>query len=66
MLRQNDLWKKTYGDRYIDMISPLLDGDGQIQVFTDDGFFISQDCRHLTKQGAQYYAGILDLSFLLR
>ena len=65
MLLQNDAWKKAYGDRYIDMISPLLDEYGQIQVFTDDGFFISQDCKHLTKQGAQYYARILDLSFLL-
>lgn len=66
MLLQNDARREAFGDHYIDMISPLLDKDGQIRVFTDDGFFISQDCKHLTKQGAQYYARILDLRFLSR
>lgn len=63
-LAENQAMKEKYGDHYIDMISPLLK-DGSINVFTDDGFFISQDCRHLTKQGAQYYARILDLSFCI-
>jgi len=52
-----------YGDNYIDMVTPLLDGD-IIQVFTDDSYFISQDRKHPTKFGAQYYARILDLSFI--
>lgn len=66
MILHNNALKGVYGDHYIDMISPLLDEDEQIQVFTDDHFYISQDCRHLTKQGAQYYSRILDLEFLLQ
>ena len=65
MILYNNALKGVYGDHYIDMISPLLD-DKQIQVFTDDHFYISQDCRHLTKQGAQYYSRILNLEFLLQ
>lgn len=34
--------------------------DGRMPVFSDDGRFISQDCRHLTKAGAQYYAKLMD------
>lgn len=65
MLLHNDAMKGAFGDHYIDMISPLLDSEKNIRIFTDNGCFISQDCRHLTKQGAQYYAKILDLSFLI-
>lgn len=59
----NNAFKGIYGNRYIDMITPVLDGN-KISVFTDDGYYISQDCRHLTKEGTLYYARILDLSFL--
>ena len=62
-LLHNAECKALYGDNYIDMITPLLEGD-RIQVFTDDSYFISQDGKHLTKYGAQYYARILDLSFI--
>ena len=34
--------------------------DGNIRVFTPNNKFISQDCRHLTKHGAIYYASIID------
>lgn len=64
MILHNNALRGIYGDHYIDMITPLLDGD-ELSVFTDDGYYISQDCRHLTKQGAQYYARILDLSFIV-
>ena len=52
-----------YGAHYIDMLEPVLDGNN-VRVFTDDGYFISQDCSHLTKKGAQYYARILNLQFI--
>lgn len=65
MILHNNALKGIYGDHYVDMISPLLE-DEKIQVFSDDNFYISQDCRHLTKQGAQYYSRILDLEFLLQ
>lgn len=66
MILHNNAWRGIFGDHYIDMISPLLDEHNRMCVFTDDNYYISQDCRHLTKQGAQYYARILDLSFLVK
>lgn len=65
VLNNNQILKQTYGDHYIDMIQPVQNEDGSIRVFTDDHYFISQDCRHLTKFGAQYYACIMDLSWIL-
>lgn len=63
-----------YGKHYIDYISPVIDGDGMVPVFTPSGKFISQDCRHLTQAGAQFYAemfnarigGILDAAQVRR
>lgn len=60
----NANYKREYGEKYIDMISPLLEAD-RIKVFTDDKFFISQDGKHLTKQGAQYYARVLNFDFII-
>ena len=31
-----------------------------VRVFTPDKKYISQDCRHLTKAGAKWYASVLD------
>lgn len=64
LLRNSEMIKE-YGTHYIDLISPLL-MEGKVPVFTEDGYFISQDCRHLTKQGAKYYAKILDLAYLFK
>lgn len=61
---KNRQMKEKYGDHYIDMITPVLSKDGKIRVFTDEQHFISQDCRHLSMFGAQYYAKVLDLSML--
>jgi len=61
---QNNAMRGIYGTHYIDMIGPLIEGN-DIKVFSDDNFYISQDCWHLTKYGAQYYSRILDLEFLL-
>ena len=43
----------------------VLRPDGTVPVFSDQHKFISQDCRHLTRGGAQYYAGLLDLEQLM-
>lgn len=64
VLRNNQILSEQYGDHYIDMIAAVQNTDGTVRVFTDDCYFISQDCRHLTKYGAQYYARILDLSWI--
>lgn len=64
VLANNRILSEQYGDHYIDMIGAVQNADGSVRVFTDDGHFISQDCRHLTKYGAQYYARIIDLSWI--
>lgn len=57
----NNKYKNEYKDRYINILELLQKDDGSINVFTDDGKYISQDCRHLTKNGAVYLANIIDL-----
>ena len=64
VLRNNLKLSVEYGDHYINMIEAVQNEDGSVRVFTDDQHFISQDCRHLTKYGAQYYARIMDLSWI--
>lgn len=53
---KNERQKKAYPDCYIDLIEMVRQPDGRVRVFSDDGRFISQDCRHLTKAGAEFYA----------
>lgn len=65
-LTHNSQMKHIYQDHYIDMLEVVLQGRNQVRVFTDDGRFISQDCRHLTKAGAQFYAAALDLSWIVQ
>lgn len=57
---KNERLKAIYPDIYIDMIEMVLQSDGKVRVFTDDNRFISQDCRHLTQAGAQFYANMMD------
>jgi len=57
--------KEQFGSRFIDMMAPVMQSDGRVRVFTDDNKFISQDCRHLTQAGCQYYSRILDIESLL-
>jgi peptidoglycan/LPS O-acetylase OafA/YrhL len=59
---RNELLKKSWGDRYIDILGALTDPDGTVPVFTPDCRFLSQDCRHLTRAGAVYLAERIDLS----
>ena len=56
----NKLWEDEWGDNYINFIEMSKDKDGRIRVFTPNHKFISQDCRHLTKNGAKYYASIIN------
>lgn len=55
-------WKQQWGDKYIDLLSLAMVDDTHVQVFTDDNRYISQDCRHLTQGGAQWYARMIDWS----
>lgn len=57
----NEQWKKAWGEKnYIDLLSPAMIDQDHVRAFTDDNRYISQDCRHLTPAGAQWYARILD------
>lgn len=58
-LKRNQELSRTYGDRYIDQMKAMMDDNGEVPVFTPDGKFISQDCRHLTSAGAAYTAEVL-------
>lgn len=63
---KNDRLKAAYPDIYIDMIEMVRQQDGRVRVFSDDGRFISQDCRHLTRAGAQYYASLIEWERFIR
>jgi hypothetical protein len=57
----NEEWKNEWGaDRYIDFIELSTMNNGGIRVFTTNGKFISQDCRHLVEEGAKWFAKNID------
>lgn len=58
----NNAWKRSWGDNYIDFITPALCENGEIRIFTPDKKFIAQDCSHFTEAGAKWYASIIDWS----
>ena len=66
-LMKNDLLKKQWSNKYIDLAGMYVDSNGTFPIFTPDRKFISQDCRHLTKAGAKYFATLIgsDPGFVL-
>lgn len=56
---KNEEFKAQWGERYIDMVTPVSAGCNRVRVFSDDHKFISQDCEHFTQGGAKYYARLL-------
>lgn len=57
----NNQWKQEWGsENYIDFLELSTMPNGEIRVFTDENRFISQDCQHLTQDGARWYAKIID------
>ncbi len=65
LLNSNIEMKQKYKDHYIDLIEFVKQDDKNVRVFTPDGKFISQDCRHLTQSGAKFYSESIDFSVLL-
>jgi len=59
-LENNNSMAQQWGARYIDYIGKVIDENQTVPVFTPSNQFISQDCRHLTKAGAQYYSQLFD------
>lgn len=58
-LEDEKLLQTEWGSNYISLISPIIDKEGKIRIFDDEGKFISQDTVHLTKAGAIFYSKIL-------
>ena len=58
--------KAIWGENLIDFVAPVADENYNVKIFTPDHKFISQDCRHLTRAGAKFYASILDIKRLIR
>lgn len=62
----NQRWEKQWGSNYIDFIRMAEVSPGVVRVFTPEGRFISQDCLHLTKAGALWYASIIPWESIFR
>ena len=59
-LARNKRFREFYGERFLDMMEPVLTEDGLVRVFTPEHSFISADGKHLTKAGARFYAERID------
>ena len=59
-LDRNARFHDIYGDRFVDLLSIVSAGGDRVKVFTPDHYFISADCRHLTRRGARFLAGMIE------
>ena len=59
-LAQNRRFCELYGERFLDMMAPVLTADNQVRVFTPEHCFISADGKHLTRAGARFFAERID------
>jgi hypothetical protein len=57
---KNKMLSREWGKRYIDYVAKVIDENNTIPVFTPSNQFISQDCRHFTKAGAQYFSQLFE------
>lgn len=64
-LARNERCRVFYGERFLDMMAPVITEDGRVRVFTPEHFFISADGKHLTKAGARFYAERIDWDMFL-
>lgn len=54
-IEDNKHYAVLYGDRYLDLMSHVVNDKNEVRVFTPDHHYISADCRHLSKGGAVFY-----------
>jgi hypothetical protein len=59
----NTIAKSQWGTHYMDYLGKVLDSRNTVPIFTPEEKFISQDCRHLTRFGAQYFARLFQPEF---
>lgn len=57
---RNRYFAQLYGNRFLDMMSMVTNNENKVRVFTPDRHFISADCRHLGKGGAEFFAREID------
>ncbi len=65
IVKYDELLQQRFGKHYISMMVPVMSDETHVRVFTDDNKYISQDCRHLTQAGAQYYSRIIGIDSIL-
>lgn len=56
----NEQMKREWKDKYIDLLAMSLVGEDRVVVFSQDHKFLSQDTRHLSKGGAEFFANIIN------
>lgn len=59
---RNRFFAQLYGDRFLDMMGMVTNDENKVRVFTPDHHFMSADCRHLSKGGAEFFAQMIDWS----
>lgn len=59
-IAMNDQMKREWKDKYIDLLDMSLVGEDRVVVFSQDHKFMSQDTRHLSKGGAEFFANKID------
>ena len=52
---------KKYGEHYVDMMSVIMIDDSSERVFSEDRYYLSIDGKHLSEEGARYYASKLNI-----
>ena len=52
----NRLLKEEWQDKYLDLLSLILQPDSTVSIFTPDHHYITYDGKHLTQHGARYYS----------
>lgn len=62
----NDQLKREWKDQYIDLIHLVLNSDSTVPVFSKKHKFLSQDTRHLTKGGAEFYANNINFDKIFK
>ena len=66
-VKQNELDKKYWKEHFVNFLDPVLDNTrSTVRVFTPTNRFISQDGYHLTRDGAIYYASVIDWNYIFR
>lgn len=55
----NNWYKLQQPNRYVDLIGLLVDQNNHVPAFTPQCKLISQDCKHLTQDGAKYLGSLL-------